>query len=107
MLTLVLIATKPGLNPIFSLHNNELRETHRLSKMQNGNTCLHYSKPETDLWVTLWDAYEMHTANQPTTGLADQAPETNLFQEFCRVQDLRFFLRNVYEVFYCKDRIPK
>lgn len=27
-----------------------------------------------------------------------QAPESSLYQEFCSIQDLKFFLKNVYEV---------
>lgn len=33
----------------------------------------------------------------------DQAPESSLYQEFCSIQDLRFFLKNVYEVFECSQ----
>lgn len=33
----------------------------------------------------------------------DQAPESSLYQEFCSIQDLRFFLKNVYEVLECSQ----
>lgn len=35
--------------------------------------------------------------------LVDQAPESSLYQEFCSIQDLRFFLKNVYEVLECSQ----